>query len=240
MRQPDFVSETLVHWTGRAASPLEAFDRLRSICESMRLRMPFCQTHAVGISGERIRMVCFTDVPLAFAAPHCEAFGSVGIGFKKQAMINFGAAPVLYTPSKHDGRVLAIKSLLATMRDMEKDREWKADLEPYHFSEDETLALRDIIGLTQEYSHAHVGSAPSINYYQREWRLLFDTLPFAGDQTPQNPGMTCFDGQGNATVAFASSDVDWLIVPRAYEARAIPLATPLGCEVRIFEDTVRG
>ncbi len=137
-------------------------------------------------------MVCFTDLPLSFSAEHCSKFGRCGIGFRKDAMIAYGANPVFYTTSKHLARIQHIETLLATMKELEKDREWKNAIEKYPFSEDETVALMEVLEFLEEYSYKNEDDGPYLHYYQREWRLPLGILPFAGDNKPLEPGMSCF------------------------------------------------
>ncbi|WP_249930347.1 hypothetical protein [Pseudoalteromonas aurantia] len=69
---------------------------------------------------------------------------------------------------------------MARMEDLEKDRGWKEDLEPYSFTEDETLAFQEVTDLLREYSYKNKAHSDDVTYYQRELRLIFRSLPFAG------------------------------------------------------------
>jgi hypothetical protein len=46
------------------------------------------------------------------------------------------------------------------------------------------------------------------------------------------------DGKSYATVAFAPSDVIFLVVPKRFESDAQVLAGSMGCSLRIFESEV--
>ncbi len=127
------------------------------------------------------------------------------------------------------------------MKDLEKDREWRSELEPYSFSEDELVALLEVLGLLQEYSYKNQDGSDYLTYYQREWRLTFDILPFASGTSEHAPGKSCFyirDGRSYPVFKFKDADVDYLVVPRNYKARALKFAEALACEVKIYEDVV--
>ena len=184
-------------------------------------------------------MVCFTDIPLKHSREHCKKFGRFGIGFKKTSLMRYGANPVLYTTSVHMDRIKKIITLLERMVDREKDREWRDELEPYAFEEDETCAFVGIAEFLQEYSYKNINeTADYVTYYQREWRLPFRALEFAGKGTPQAPGMGGFyirDGIGYKTMAFAPADVDFIVVPIRYWREGRSLSKRLDCKLRIHE-----
>jgi hypothetical protein len=233
---PEHISESLVHWTGRKKSDDEAFAALKNICNERELWLAYCPTYGIVGFQEKINMVCFTDIPLHLSAFHCSQFGRFGIGFHKAKMIEYGANPVFYTTNTHFNRIVQLTSLVNRMHDLEKDREWKEELEKYHFKEQETMTLIDLYGFLQEYSHND-----KLPYYQREWRLIFHMQPFAGGSTPQTPGMTCFrikDGISHPTFKFSEKDVSQIIVTRAFAKQGAQIAVPFGCEVKIYEDEV--
>lgn len=238
---PEYISESLIHWTGRKKSDEESFEILKSICDEQILRLTYCPNYVHENYKPESVMVCFTEIPIRFSAQHCNKFGKFGIAFNKIAMIDYGANPALYTTNRHFERIKHIGTLLARMKDFEKDREWKEDLEPYQFSEDETIALMEVLELLQEYSYKNQDGSDYVNYYQREWRLTFNILPFAGGDTPLLPGMSCFyikNGKAYHIFKFKKDDVKYLIVPESYRGRAESLAVLLGCEVKCYEREV--
>jgi hypothetical protein len=158
-------------------------------------------------------------------------------------MIEYGANPVFYTTSRHLARIKHIESLLARMREFEKDREWREAVEPYQFTEDETVALMEVMDFLQAYSYKNNDDAEYLTYYQREWRLRFNILPFAGSQKPHDPGFSCFYIRGGVSYPifkFADGDVAFLLGPGAYEEKVAELARSIGCGVKVFEDEVAG
>lgn len=233
--------DVLTHWTGRTGADVDAFAVLRSICAERLLRLSYCPTYVREDFQPRVSMVCFTDIPLKESAEHCQRFGRCGIAFKKDALIRYGANPVLYTTENYFNRIMSLSKLLDRLVDLEKDREWKEAAEPYLFTEDQTWALLQTLGLLQDYRYMGRSDAEALNYAQREWRLTFQSLPFAGGNAVQEPGMSCFyvrEGRSYETVAFAADDVSFLIVPREFEGIAASIAEELRCAVKIYEDEV--
>jgi len=241
MTDRDYVSDFLVHWTGRNKSDETAAQILKTICEESVLRLTHCPRYVQGDLKPYASMVCFTDIPLKVSSEHCGRFGRCGIGFRKDAMIAYGANPVFYTTSRHLARIRHLEALLARMKDFEKDREWREELEQYRFTEDETIALTEITDFHQEYSYKNDDNTPYVTYYQREWRLPFSSLPFAGAGKSHESGMSSFyirDGESYPIFKFGSSDVAFLVVPRAFQGIVSDLVQRTGWEIRVFEDEV--
>ncbi len=240
---PEYINESLVHWTGRSKTENDALDILKTICEEQILRLTYCPNYSDKSYKPLSAMACFTEIPLNFSGQHCNQFGRFGIAFRKETMIEYGANPVLYTTNTHFERIKHIGTLLERMKDLEKDREWKEDpdIEPYQFTEDETIALMEIMELLQEYSHRKEDGIDYITYYQREWRLTFKVLPFAGSDSEFLAGMSCFyirNGKSYHIFKFKREDVTYLIVPEAFASKAEPLAALLGCELKLYEREV--
>lgn len=236
-----YVNNTLVHWTGRGQTDFDALSALASICDEKLLRLSYCPNYVSEEYDKKSAMVCFTDIPLWHAKEHCRRFGKFGIGFKKEKMIGYGANPALYTTGQHFSRIKQLSGLLERMEDLEKDREWKEEVEPYNFTEDETVAFQEVTDFLQEYSYKSQDSSEYVTYYQREWRLTFRSLPFAGGTKPQNPGMSCFyirNGKSYSTVKFSNDDVDYIVVPAKYWLHGRRLAKQMGCKLKIYELSV--
>lgn len=241
MKSRNYVNDELVHWTGRGKPDKEAFEILRTICDEETLRLSYCPNYVSPDFEKKSSMVCFTDIPLKHSREHCRKFGRVGIGFKKSSMIQYGANPVLYTTGIHFDRIKLIGSLLDRMKDMEKDREWRQEMESYIFTEDETLALLEVTEFLQEYAYKNQDLSDYVTYYQREWRLAFRSLPFAGDRQPQLPGMSCIyirEGQSHLIFKFARVDVEFIVVPIRFWFKAREIAKYLGCKLKIYEFVV--
>jgi hypothetical protein len=168
-------------------------------------------------------------------------FGRFGIAFKKAQLIKYGANPALYTTGIHFERIRRISELLARMKDREKDREWRQDMEPYPFTEDETVALNEVTAFLQEYSYKNNDQADYVTYYQREWRLAFNSLQFASGSQHPSPGMSAFhvrNGNSYPIVAFDPADIEYIVVPLRFWCRARRIASVLRCKVKIYECAV--
>jgi hypothetical protein len=235
------MNNTLVHWTGRGQKDFDALGALSSICYEKNLRLSYCPNYVSGEYDKKSAMVCFTDIPLWHAKEHCRKFGRYGIGFKKEKMIGYGANPALYTTGEHFLRIKQLSGLLERMEDLEKDREWKEDVEPYNFTEDETVAFQEVTDFLQEYSYKNQDHSEYVTYYQREWRLTFRSLPFAGGTKSQDPGMSCFyirNGKNYSTVKFSNDDVDYIVVPARHWFQGRKLSKQMGCKLKVYELSV--
>ena len=241
MKLRAYLNDTLVHWTGRGQKDSDAMKILSIICNEEILRLSYCPNYVSDEYEPKSSRVCFTDIPLWHAKEHCKVFGRFGIGFNKERMIEYGANPALYTTGKHFKRIKNLANLLAKMEDLEKDREWKEDLESYSFTEDETIAFQEVTDFLQEYSHKNKDHSDYVTYYQREWRLTFRSLPFAGGTKIQEPGMSCFyirDGKNYSNVKFCKDDVEYIIVPFKYWLEGRKIAKKIMCKLRIYEFSV--
>jgi hypothetical protein len=236
-----YISNSLVHWTGRGKTDNESFDRLKSIVTSQLLYLSYCPNYAnSSIKDKKTLMVCFTDLPLKYCGDICSNFGKFGISFRKQKMIEYGANPVLYTTERHLNRIIELYKLIKRLLNEEVDREWKSEMERYQFTTEQLFSLHEIFGFTQEYSY----KANHINYYQREWRLNFDTLPFESGKGLNKPGYRdikgMVDGKFTGEMMFAKEDIDCIIVPRAFLKKTQKLAAQICCNIKIYEVAVEG
>jgi len=81
-----------------------------------------------------------------------------------------------------------------------------------------------------------------VTYYQREWRLTFRSLPFAGGSNPHIPGTSSFyikDTKSYSIFKFKPDDVEFIIVPYKFKESGKKLAEKLGCRLKIYETSVR-
>ena len=236
-----YVSNQLIHWTGRGIPESAAFKTLADICKEEILRLSYCPNYVQGNFKPESLMVCFTDIPLKHSKEHCSNFGRFGIAFHKDKMIDYGANPALYTTGVHFDRIKHVNQLLERMLDLEKDREWKEETEPYRFTEDETLALKEVSEFLQEYSYKNQDHKEYVTYYQREWRLTFNSLNFASGSKVYKVGKTCFyihNEKPYKIFKFSPEDVAFLIVPFRYWWRAKKLVKKFRCGVKIYEISV--
>ena len=245
--KPKFISDTLTHWTGRNKTDNEAFEIIEKIINSRKLLLTYCPNYPnLSKKGNmKIMMVCFTDIPIELSHEHCSRFGSFGIGFSKEKFIKYGANPVLYTTDKMNDTVQIYISFLQKLHSLEVDRDWKdARLNKgvgdyYQFTEEEFNSFFEITSLLQNYMY----NANSIDYYQREWRINYETLPIVvGEEEQSIPGQGKIFGTVNDKVCgsmlFDSSDVDYIVVKRRFEKRAKELMKPFKGVVKIYEDEI--
>ena len=235
-----YLSDELIHWTGRGKSDAEAYMVLNTIIDEQILRLSYGPNYVSKEYNPQCAMVCFTDIPLKHSREHCSnfgRFGRFGIAFNKRKMIAYGANPVFYTTKTHFDSIKTISRLLDRMKDLEKDREWRDKLETYQFTEDETVAMLRTVEFLQEYSYKNNDESKYVTYHQREWRLTFNSLPFAGNQNPHAPGTSFFyirNGSSYLIFRFDPSDIEYIVVPFPYWIKGKKLAKKIGCSLKVY------
>jgi hypothetical protein len=125
------------------------------------------------------------------------------------------------------------------MEDLEKDREWRDEIEKYQFTEDETYSLQIVSGLLQEYAYRRDNSR--LNYCQREWRISFNSLPFAGNGTMIQPGMSSIkvvDGKTIRYMKFELNDIEFIVGPKKFKKEIKRLSNEISKPFKIFEKIV--
>ncbi len=248
---PGFISNTLTHWTGRDKTDEVAFDIIKKIISTKKMLLTFCPNYPRLPENLQLKtmMICFTDIPLNLSREQCERFGKFGIGFSKEVMMGYGANPVLYTTREMNEKVETFISLIGRLQSEEVDREWKdATLnydfgDRYQFTSEQFYSLVELAGFMQNYQY----SERSVDYYQREWRINYATLPIAIGEQPQIiPGQGAIYGsigEGNrkkiaCSMLYDLNDIDYIIVPRNFYQQALELVNGLRADVKIYEDEV--
>lgn len=249
---PEFISKTLTHWTGRDKPDSEAFQIIENIIKTKKLFLTYCPNYPNLPDNRQIRtmMVCFTDIPLHLSQEHCARFGKFGIGFSKEKMTQYGANPVLYTTKEMNERVETFISLIGRLQSEEVDREWRDSKlnndvgDRYQFTSEQFYAMFELAGFMQNYQY----NDTSIDYYQREWRINYETLPKALGLEPQDTAgqgaLHGYIGSGNkkktaCSMLFDLNDIDFIVVPREYEEQTRILMNELRAEIKVYEDEVR-
>jgi hypothetical protein len=245
----NYISKTLIHWTGRGNDDEKSFEILKNIISKQIIYLSYCPNYATPIDNPTTRnnindketmMVCFTDLPLKNSKEFCSKFGSFGVGFKKKKMIEYGANPVLYTTSKHIDRIQNINTLINKLLDEEVDREWKNGMERYQFTSEQLYALHDFFGFTQEFSYKERDE----NYYQREWRLNYATLPFEAGKAAEKVGYGgmrgVLGGKFRCEMKFSLDDIDYIIMPKSYFKRRSEISILTKDKFLIYEVEVEG
>lgn len=161
-------------------------------------------------------------------------------------MKGYGANPVLYTTQEMNDKVETFISLIGRLQSEDVDREWKdATLnddvgDRYQFTSEQFYAMAELAGFMQNYQYSNT----SIDYYQLEWRINYETLPKALGMEPQvNPGQGAIHGsigegerkRDACSMLYDLNDIDYLVVPREFKDRAEKLITGLRAVVKIYE-----
>lgn len=217
-----YISNELTHWTGRSKTDDEAFQVLKRIFESRLLKLSQCYTgpkkdKEYGISPAEY-MTCFTDVPLNLSSHHCNTFGKVGISFKKDKFIPYGAQPVFYYLSHMAGSINNFVDLVFDkLNILEKSKEEFVDVTEYE-------SLRRLLSFVQTYDYRQNDYSDNPNYYQREWRIVFDGSRISDNLDTLRPGLQYLDIlNGCAYFCFDNSDVESIIVPEKFKDEASKL-----------------
>jgi hypothetical protein len=158
-----YISDYLIHWTGKD-SDANGAALLSIIASTCKLLLSYNRLHIFDIYHEiHEKMVCFTDVPLAHSAQHCQRYGRFGIAFHKLKLMNVGAQPVFY--ASHSCK-----------RDMDEIFEFlqgqvkNTTIDPALFR-----ALHRHFYFIQRLSD-NLADRKDTFYYEREWRLGEQTL----------------------------------------------------------------
>jgi hypothetical protein len=250
-----YISNTLIHWTGREKDDEKSFEILKSIISKQIIYLSYCPNYATpviasttkdNINDKKTMMICFTDLPLIYSKEFCSKFGTFGVGFKKTKMIEYGANPVMYTTAKHLERIKSTNSLINKLLSEEVDREWKDaklndDLgDHYQFNSKQLFALNELFGFTQEFSYKERDE----NYYQREWRLNYETLPFEVGKGAEKVGYGgmhgIVGGKFMCEFKFSLDDIDYIILPKSYFKRKKEISELANDKFKIYEVEVEG
>ena len=229
-----YISDFLIHWTGKDGDE-KGSEVLSIIASTCRLLLSYNRLHIFDINHEiHEKMVCFTDVPLAYSEQHCSQYGRFGIAFKKLSLMNVGAQPVFY--ASH-----------ACKRDMDiifkylQEQIKKTTIETALFE-----ALHRHFYYIQRLSD---GRADQNNtyYYEREWRLGEQTLvPPEKLNCPnskyycQQEGYPPYTGRlarkaDKSYFDFDKEHVAFLIAPQNYHAK---IRNTHGFQIVAYEDLV--
>ena len=108
-------SKFLVHWTGKDIENCSATGKSQLYVERLKDDLEK-GLFAKRISEDSIRKwkiknlvrICFTEIRLSQAQTHAKRYGKLGIGFRRDFIMNKGGRPVIYIPfdAKVDARLL--------------------------------------------------------------------------------------------------------------------------------------
>ena len=195
---------------------MEAIEVLKLIFEKRLLRLSKCSTGAkidkTFDNHHSDYIACFTDIPLNLSKKHCELFGQVGISFKKSSMIQYGAnPPVFYYMGHLGGSISAFADCVFDyLTDLPKSNETDIDYTEY-------VALRRLLSYLQTYDYHENDHSANPNYYQREWRIVFDGVNIANNLSIIESGQYFFDSINDYVyLCFDYSDVESIIFPEKF------------------------
>jgi len=191
-------SKILVHWTGKdIENPPEAnksklyVDRLKDYYENglfaERTKIPENTIRVKKI--KHLLRICFTEIRLSQAQTHAEQYGKLGIGFKRDFIMDKGGRPVIYIPYKgRKGNCLLEDSIRVVYDKSNKE-----------------------IQRAAKWIMAHVkrmSDSPSEdNYYEEmEWRVVYD-------ENPDNKHFVEGERKGVRRLKFKAEDIKVIIFP---------------------------
>lgn len=220
-RDNGYISDYLVHWTGKNGDKAgaEILSRIASTCQ---LLLTYNVFHILDIYNKiREKMVCFTDIPLLHAAQHCNHYGRFGIAFHKLKLMNVGTQPVFYATHANKEDMDVIFKFLHAQNQI-------TTIEANIFN-----ALHRHFYFMQIFSEAKADGKYTY-YYEREWRLGKQNLaPVEMWNRPDNPvyhiqkagyshynGKLFIDGEMEY-FQFCEEDVAFLISPRDWKTEIL-------------------
>lgn len=232
---PRYVSPWLIHWTSREGGAAKGLCNLNAIISTQRLKLSDLPIVRLDFrSSAKVRMVCFTDVPLIFSEEHCSRYGQFGIAFKKRKLILYGAQPVFYL-------ALGCRENVKRIMEFILDPPQGCNIPPAMLK-----SLGEHFCYMQEFSEDGFDSQDA-HYYEREWRISEPSLVPENlwAQKPSNlavrtAGYPDYWGRriakdGEDFFVFEDDDVAFVVCPREH---ASSLQNPKGYDVRLFENIV--
>ena len=205
-------SDILAHWTPRRLAgqsitdeiQLEYVALLRSLYENgIRFSIPKASDVIIGVDCQTILptlpIICFTELKLANVHRHTSQYGSLGIGFRREFLMRWGANPVFYMQSKNQG---IVNTNLAYLDE--------PDIKPSGLD----VFLSYVKPMGEPYSDQY-------HFYEEmEWRLV--AAKFHNRQWPER----FEERDGDVWFRFESEDVVLLILPNE-TTRKLALKDPV-------------
>jgi hypothetical protein len=191
-------SKILVHWTGNGNDDIESkpesdrpqlyLDRLIDDCQHGLYTKRTSENAIRYKKIDNIVRLCFTEIRLSQAEKHAKRYGKLGIGFRRDFIMNKGGRPVIYIPYKADDCLLeeSIKIVYEKSKDNEE------------------------INKSSTWIMAHVkrmSDGNSEDYYEEmEWRLVYD-------EKRNNKHFTEVKGKGIFRLKFVADDIKIIVFP---------------------------
>lgn len=203
---PHLHSKLLIHWTGRKqANPARRainprlrekyVDLLEEICQKGLYMNPGEETiHGVNDAWikAKISRICFTEVRLSQAERHARQYGSLGIGFSREFVMEREGNPVFYVQSGGKGHVAEHLASVESYLKKANKEEWEA--------------LQTVLGYLKNMSQRN---STDLQYYEEmEWRVVhLERLEREGYIIPDDKQRGLF------RLTFEPDDVKILIFP---------------------------
>lgn len=238
--RPEHISEYLTHWTGRDKSNDGAFKTLKIIIETNELKFSSnLVSFPDNINTVTNLMICFTDTPIKHSKEHCNKYGSFGISFNKDKLINYGANPVLYLMDNRKSYYFYLLEFTETIR--------------IYTDNQQKLLLNWFRSVMQPYNTKPDDNKHTPEYFEREWRISGRVLPFHWLETAEKHqgkhNEYKFAGkirrqQNSADIndelfflPFDTNIIENIIVPESFfnQARQLLTEQKLNCELIIIE-----
>jgi hypothetical protein len=161
-------SKILVHWTGKDIKDCPVTERSHRYVERLKDDLEkglfTKRTSEDSIRYWKIKgliRICFTEIRLSQAQTHAERYGKLGIGFKRDFIMNKGGRPVIYIPyeAPTGGRLLE-----DSLRNVYKKSIDNAEVH---------RSSKWIMAHVKRMSNAK-GEDYEDYYEEMEWRLVYD------------------------------------------------------------------
>jgi len=182
-KEPIYHSNIFWHFCGKDKTEEEAFKILCEILKEKCLKRslpdnsdpfeePIKNHNGINTPTWALQYVCFADIPFAFLKHHIELYGNVGLGFKKEFIIEQGGQPVLYAPffEKNDAQKVYPSSISSIIERWGK--EWAEITQKYQLNSPENRDLGWKIQSLRKYIKQFSFKDDNCSYYEREWRVI--------------------------------------------------------------------
>lgn len=192
----DIHSNILVHWTGKdidgGKSATRSADYTRRLADYYRNGLFSKLATEATLRGKKIKRLvrlCFTEIKLSQAQTHASRYGSMGIGFSRDFILNKGGRPVIYIPHQANNCLLE-----DSMRHI------------YDATQGDEVAHRNAKRLLTFVKRMSNEDGTENYFEEMEWRLVYDEEPI-GSVFSKTSSPEIF------RVPFQPSDVRTIVFP---------------------------
>jgi hypothetical protein len=192
-------SKFLVHWTGKdftLEEKTKILERLKDNCKCglyMNMGKEFIHGSNITTVTASASRVCFTEIRLSQAQKHSDLYGKLGIGFKREFVLERMGGPVFYV---QNGSNSAVVEHFAHIHKYFRDNNVQIMID----------RMNTILGFLKNLSD--FGESELMYYEEMEWRII--QLKYLEDKnyiTPQD------STKGIYRVNFKPEDVELIVFP---------------------------